>query len=99
MKHLKYGRPLAKAHYRLELHLQFERVMEREKIFSGRMRKVSAEGNPVLLGMANNSSRTECMRNQGCRIYRITGKFSELGVQSFRTYLTLSGAGWRCQRR
>ena len=47
-----------------------------EKIFALRMRKVSAEGHPVSLGMAKNFPRTECMRNQGCWIYRITGKFT-----------------------
>ena len=49
-----------------------------------RVRKVSAMRHPVLLGMANFSPESEYMRNQGCRIYRITGKFAELGVLSCR---------------
>ena len=48
---------------------------------------MSAKGHPVLLGMDNFSPESECMRNDGCRIYRITGKFTELGVQSCRAYL------------
>ena len=56
-----------------------------KKIFSARVHKVSAKENPVWLGMANISSSTECTRNQGCRIYRITGKITEPGVQSCRT--------------
>ena len=50
-----------------------------------RVRKVTAERHPVLLGMANTSPRTECIRKQGCRIYRITGKITEPGVQSCQT--------------
>ena len=42
-----------------------------------RIRKVRAKRHPVLPGIANISPRTECMRNQGCRIYKITGKITE----------------------
>ena len=38
------------------------------------------KGHLVLLGMANTYPATESMRNYGCGIYRITGKFTELGV-------------------
>ena len=56
------------------------------------VRKVSAKRHPVLPGIADISPRTECISNKGCQIYRITGKFTEPGEQSCRTYLTLSGA-------
>ena len=44
--------------------------------------KVSAKGYPVLLAMANFSPESECRGNDDCRTYRITRKFTELGVQS-----------------
>ena len=46
---------------------------------------VSAKRYPVLTDMANISPKTECIRKQGGRIYRITGNITEPGVQSCRT--------------
>ena len=50
-----------------------------EKIISKHLfnLKVSTRRHPVLLGMAKLSLRTECMSNQGCRIYKITGKITK----------------------
>ena len=50
-----------------------------------RVCKVSEERHPVLLDMANITHRTVCRRNQGCWIYKITGKFIEPGEQSCQT--------------
>ena len=55
------------------------------------MCKVSAQKYPVLLGMANISSNTKYKRNKVNRIYRITGKITEPGVQSCLAKLTMSG--------
>ena len=44
---------------------------------AGYLHKVSARRHPVWLGIANISPKTECMRNQDCRIYKITGKITE----------------------
>ena len=44
---------------------------------AGYLRKVSARRHLVWLSIANISPRTEFMRNQGCQIYKITGKITE----------------------
>ena len=59
-------------------HVSIER-----KIFSGHVRKVIEC--PVLLGLANTSPESECMRNHGCRIFRITRKITQSEVQSSET--------------
>ena len=43
---------------------------------------MSGKGHPVLLCMANFATESECMRNDGYCISRITRKFTELGVLS-----------------
>ena len=57
------------------------------KIFSGHVRKVIEC--PVLLGMANTSPESECMRNHGCRIFRITGKITQSEVHITKNVLSV----------
>ena len=47
-----------------------------------RVCKVSAKGNPVFKDMASKSLRTKCMRNKGCRIYRMTARITASAMKS-----------------
>ena len=49
-----------------------------------RVYKVSAKGNTVFKDMASKSLRTECMRNQGCRIYSMTARITASAMKSCR---------------